>query len=54
MAVRRSPSRRRPLRPRGGRVLGSEIIEDPDAVAECIRVRDLLWAVAVPHAEYKP
>ncbi|MCX5343352.1 DUF6879 family protein [Streptomyces atratus] len=37
-----------------GRVLGSEIIEDRDTVAECIRLRDLLWAVATPHAEYKP
>ena len=36
-----------------GRVLGSEIIEDPDAVAECVRLRDLLWAVAIPHADYK-
>ncbi|WP_407698341.1 hypothetical protein [Streptomyces marianii] len=23
-------------------------------MAECIRLRDLLWAVAIPHAEYKP
>lgn len=37
-----------------GRVLGSEIVEDPDTVAACIRVRDLLWADAIPHAEYKP
>ncbi|MCX5376127.1 DUF6879 family protein [Streptomyces sp. NBC_00091] len=37
-----------------GRVLGSELIEDVDAVEECIRVRDLLWASAIPHAEYKP
>ena len=37
-----------------GRVLGSEIVEDPDTVAECLRVRDLLWSAAIPHAEYKP
>jgi hypothetical protein len=37
-----------------GRVLGSEIIEDAGTVAECIRIRDLLWEVALPHAEYKP
>jgi hypothetical protein len=37
-----------------GRVLGSELIEDVSAVEECIRVRDLLWASAIPHAEYKP
>ncbi|MCQ8769142.1 DUF6879 family protein [Streptomyces telluris] len=37
-----------------GRVLGSELIEDAETVAECIRVRDLLWSVAVPHREYKP
>ncbi|MFD3504468.1 DUF6879 family protein [Streptomyces sp. NPDC058678] len=37
-----------------GRVLGSEIIEDPGAVAQCLRVRDLLWATAIPHTEYKP
>ncbi|WP_329813967.1 DUF6879 family protein [Streptomyces sp. JV185] len=37
-----------------GRVLGSEITEDRDTVAECVKVRDLLWSVAVPHTEYKP
>ncbi|UQI44605.1 hypothetical protein M1P56_09730 [Streptomyces sp. HU2014] len=37
-----------------GRVLGSEIVEAPDLVAECVRVRDLLWSMAVPHREYKP
>ncbi|MFJ3907436.1 DUF6879 family protein [Streptomyces vinaceus] len=37
-----------------GRVLGSELVEDPKVVAECVRVRDLLWAAAVPHREYKP
>ncbi|MEU9376178.1 DUF6879 family protein [Streptomyces sp. NPDC048255] len=37
-----------------GRVLGSELIEDSDVVAECVRVRDLLWASAVAHREYKP
>ncbi|MBO4259948.1 hypothetical protein GRC12_39855 [Streptomyces griseorubiginosus] len=37
-----------------GRVLGSEIVEDPATVAECVRLRDVLWAVAIPHSEYKP
>ncbi|MFD3325766.1 DUF6879 family protein [Streptomyces sp. NPDC058701] len=37
-----------------GQVLGSEIIEDPAIVAECIRVRDLLWSIATPTIEYKP
>jgi hypothetical protein len=37
-----------------GRVLGSELIEAPATVAECVRVRDLLWSLATPHREYKP
>nr|WP_198676774.1 DUF6879 family protein [Streptomyces atratus] len=37
-----------------GRVLGSEVIETPDIVAECIRIRDLLWPIATPTIEYKP
>lgn len=37
-----------------GRVLGSELITAPEVVAECIRVRDLLWNAALPHHEYKP
>ncbi|MEU3709039.1 DUF6879 family protein [Streptomyces catenulae] len=37
-----------------GRVLGSQIIEEPATVAECIRLRDLLWTLAIPHTEYKP
>ncbi|MFJ3310747.1 DUF6879 family protein [Streptomyces sp. NPDC086549] len=36
-----------------GRVLGSEIVEDPETVAQCVRLRDSLWAAAVPHAEYR-
>ncbi|MER6912203.1 DUF6879 family protein [Streptomyces sp. NPDC000594] len=36
-----------------GRVLGSEIVTEAATVAECVRLRDLLWAVAIPHAEYK-
>ncbi|MGW8743584.1 DUF6879 family protein [Streptomyces sp. NPDC055794] len=36
-----------------GRVLGSELVEDPDIVADCIRLRDLFWGLAIPHAEYK-
>lgn len=37
-----------------GRVLGSELIEDPEAVETCVRVRDHLWSLATPHAEYRP
>ncbi|MGK5730099.1 DUF6879 family protein [Streptomyces sp. URMC 124] len=37
-----------------GRVLGSELIDDPVTVAECVKVRDALWSVAIPHGEYKP
>ncbi|MEU9919701.1 DUF6879 family protein [Streptomyces sp. NPDC051001] len=38
----------------GGRVLGSELVETADVVAECVRVRDLLWDLATPHREYRP
>lgn len=37
-----------------GRVLGSEIIDDPGTVTQCVLLRDLLWAVAIPHPDYKP
>jgi hypothetical protein len=37
-----------------GRVKGSELITDPDRVAECAKVRDLLWSIAVPHNSYTP
>ncbi|MFJ9544331.1 DUF6879 family protein [Streptomyces sp. NPDC101225] len=37
-----------------GRVLGSEIFADQETVAKCVRIRDLLWAAAIPHTEYKP
>ncbi|ARF55093.1 DUF6879 family protein [Streptomyces gilvosporeus] len=37
-----------------GRVLGSEVIEAPALVAECVRVRDLVWSLSTPHREYKP
>ncbi|MDI3422285.1 DUF6879 family protein [Streptomyces luteolus] len=37
-----------------GRVLGSQIIEAPDTVAECVRLRNQLWASAIKHSEYKP
>lgn len=37
-----------------GRVLGSEVIDDSETVAECVRVRDLLWGSATQHSEYKP
>ncbi|MGY5137375.1 DUF6879 family protein [Streptomyces nigrescens] len=36
-----------------GRVLGSQLVEDPDIVAECIGLRDRLWTLAIPHSEYK-
>ncbi|MFC5829859.1 DUF6879 family protein [Nonomuraea insulae] len=36
-----------------GRVLGSELVTDAAVVARCAEVRDLLWAQAVPHDEYK-
>lgn len=35
-----------------GRVLGSELVDDPAVVARCAAVRDLLWPLAVPHREY--
>lgn len=35
-----------------GRVLGSELMEAPSAVVECVRVRDLLWGIATPHNLY--
>ncbi|PSK96589.1 hypothetical protein CLV63_111184 [Murinocardiopsis flavida] len=37
-----------------GRVLGSEIVTDAATVAECVRVRELLWSVAIPHDAYTP
>ncbi|MET7458375.1 DUF6879 family protein [Streptomyces sp. NPDC005574] len=37
-----------------GRVLGSRLIDDPDTVTQCVRLRDLLWTCAIPHAQYKP
>lgn len=37
-----------------GRSRGKELITDPATVAECVRVRDLLWELAIPHAEYEP
>lgn len=36
-----------------GRVLGSELVDNPAVVTQCTAVRDLLWPLAVPHAEYK-
>ena len=35
-----------------GRVLGSELVQDPETVAACVRLRDRLWAAAVPHRDY--
>jgi hypothetical protein len=37
-----------------GRFVGSELIDTPETVAECVRIRDLLWTSATPHSEYKP
>ncbi|GGZ25879.1 hypothetical protein GCM10010387_19330 [Streptomyces inusitatus] len=37
-----------------GRVLGSELIDDPSAVAQCAHIRDALWDTAIPHSDYKP
>jgi hypothetical protein len=37
-----------------GRVKGSELVTDPGVVSECIRVRDHLWSIAIPHNEYEP
>ncbi|MGW1072286.1 DUF6879 family protein [Streptomyces sp. NPDC002537] len=36
-----------------GRVLGSELVDDPQVVTECARVRDRLWSVAIPHIAYQ-
>ncbi|GAA4232003.1 hypothetical protein GCM10022254_30760 [Actinomadura meridiana] len=37
-----------------GRVKGSELITDPGLVADCGRVRDQLWTIAIPHDKYRP
>ncbi|MGJ6968780.1 DUF6879 family protein [Streptosporangium sp. G11] len=37
-----------------GRPAGRELIKDPDIVSGCVRARDLLWGLAIPHADYKP
>ncbi|MBB4920312.1 DUF6879 family protein [Streptosporangium saharense] len=31
-----------------------ELVTDPTVVAQCARVRDLLWWLATPHADYRP
>jgi uncharacterized protein DUF6879 len=36
-----------------GRVKGSEIVTDPVVVGQCVRVRDQLWPLAIPHSDYK-
>jgi hypothetical protein len=36
-----------------GRVLGSELVEKADAVRACARLRDELWARAIPHSDYQ-
>ncbi|MFD6549679.1 DUF6879 family protein [Streptomyces sp. NPDC058398] len=37
-----------------GRVLGSQLILDQDAVVACAALRDQLWTAAIPHTAYKP
>lgn len=37
-----------------GRPLGSRITTDPAVLRQCIRVRDRLWLIAIPHTEYQP
>lgn len=37
-----------------GSVRGHEIITDRAVVADCIRVRDQLWTIAIPHSKYEP
>ncbi|MET8824886.1 DUF6879 family protein [Streptomyces sp. NPDC004610] len=37
-----------------GRVVGLELVQESDVVAECVRLRDRLWASATPHPEYTP
>ncbi|MFM9632810.1 MULTISPECIES: DUF6879 family protein [Streptomyces] len=37
-----------------GRILGSQIIEDPDTVTQCAHLRDRLWTLAAPHTKYLP
>ncbi|MEW2552780.1 DUF6879 family protein [Streptomyces zhihengii] len=39
---------------RAGRAVGSELIRTPAVVAECVRVRDLLWPIATATGEYRP
>jgi hypothetical protein len=36
------------------RVKGSELVTDPAVVADCVRTRDQLWSIAIPHSEYRP
>jgi hypothetical protein len=37
-----------------GRILGSELVTDPDIVAQCASIRDVLWPMATPHSVYGP
>ncbi len=37
-----------------GRPGRQELAEDPVVVADFIRVRDLLWGLAIPHTDYTP
>lgn len=37
-----------------GRHKGSELITNPTIVSNCIEIRDQLWAIAIPHDEYRP
>lgn len=37
-----------------GRPSSRELITDPGVVADCVRVRDLLWRLGISHADYRP
>lgn len=37
-----------------GSVQGHEMITDRAVVADCVRVRDQLWGIAIPHSKYRP
>ncbi|MEE1798233.1 hypothetical protein PUR57_06015 [Streptomyces sp. JV176] len=36
-----------------GRYEGSELIEDPKIVGDCVRLRDQLWGLALPYDQYQ-
>ncbi|WBB58039.1 hypothetical protein O7599_20480 [Streptomyces sp. WMMC500] len=37
-----------------GRFDGAELITDPAVVGEAVQVRDRLWSLALPYADYRP